>query len=59
MASPLPAHHRQAITARSYGHLLTDHERWFLGAVLKLPELSERQQSRLREICCKVERERR
>ena len=56
VASPLPAHHRQAIAARSYGRdLLTDGERWFLGSVLRLSSLSERQQTRLREIEARVE----
>lgn len=59
IASPMPAHHRQAITAGSYRHLLTEGEAWFLGAVLRLPELTERQLARLRGICSKVERGRR
>jgi hypothetical protein len=56
VASPLPAHHRQAIAARSYGRdLLTDGERWFLDSVLRLSSLSERQHARLHEIAARVE----
>ena len=59
MASPLLPHQAQAITAASYGHLLNEHELWFLGSVQKLSALSERQRARLHEISAKVERGRR
>lgn len=56
MASPLMPHQARAITAASFGHLLNEHEIWFLGVVRKLAALSERQRTRLHEISAKVER---
>lgn len=58
MASPLMPHQARAITAASFGHLLNEHELWFLNTVRCLSAVSDRQRARLHEISAKVERER-
>jgi hypothetical protein len=55
-AFPLAPHQRTALTVRSFAELLTPGDLWFLGAVAKLPSISQRQQDRLNELACKVER---
>ena len=50
------AHHAEAATALAHSHLLSDCDRWFCSAVLRVPALSERNLAHLHEIAAKVER---
>lgn len=56
--SPVPAHHRTVYAVRLAEWALSEGERWFLDAVLRLSGLSERQWARLRDIEAKAERAR-
>ena len=57
-ACPVPPHHRTVYAVRLAEWALSEGERWFLNAVMRLSSLSERQWARLRDIEGKAERAR-
>lgn len=51
-----PAHRVTAATVLAYGALLSEGERWFCNAALRVPTLSPRLLESLQRIAAKVER---